>query len=181
MGSYEVQLRLHVLHDLLAVEGLPCEFGQLLGVLQGPGDLDGASPVHVIETLAEDEFLQDSFLHLRIAEDHLVVIGHRAASVRELRHQVEVVEGAHDGLRDKGPSLRVRHSTGIVGKEPLASPGVDHNQGDAGGHAGLEVAPESVEVVVDKDLALVVGATVVEDDDFLGRGILLGALVDAFD
>ena len=48
-------------------ESFCCEFGTFLGILENSRDLDGASPINIVEALTEDYFLKDAFFHFGIS------------------------------------------------------------------------------------------------------------------
>ncbi len=67
---------------------------------------DGASPVDVVEALAEDELLKCLLLQLALTVDHAVVVGHGVAPVGLLTDQEKVVVFAHR-FPDYGPGGQI--------------------------------------------------------------------------
>lgn len=126
--SYEVKLVAKV--DLVA-DVLRRERAQLLSVLHGCGDLDGAGPVHVVVALVVQQFLELAFLELGVAVDDLVVRGYGRATHRKLRDQVEVVVIAYQVGVHEGSGLRVACVSVVLPEELLADFLVDHNVGEA--------------------------------------------------
>lgn len=74
--SNEVEFVLQVIAQFLIVKDLAVELCALVSILHDPWNLNRASPVHIVEALREDQLLQHSLLHLRVGEDHLIVVGY---------------------------------------------------------------------------------------------------------
>ena len=86
--------------------------------MEDGGDLDGTSPVGVVEALREDQFLQVSLFQFAVAGDDLVVVGHDRPLEGLLRNDEEVVVFADDIRADQGAG---RHVLDFVAscEEPL--------------------------------------------------------------
>ena len=52
--------------DFLSFHDFGVELGAFLGVLEDCGNLDGASPVAIVEALGEDQFLEMSFFKFAV-------------------------------------------------------------------------------------------------------------------
>jgi hypothetical protein len=98
---------------------LPDECAQFLGVLQHPWNLDGSSPIHVVEALAVDEFLDDALLEAAVAVGHAVVGGLDGAAVALLGNQIELKVSPHCVAVDDGAGVRIDDVSALVYEELL--------------------------------------------------------------
>lgn len=87
----------------LSTNVLSYKHSQFLSVLQRSGYSHRASPVCVIKTFEIDQLLENTFLHIGIGVDYLVVGRSGCSSIAMLGYHVEVVIGTDD--------LRVDEST----------------------------------------------------------------------
>ena len=112
--------------NIFAIKDLCSELDTFLGVLKDCGDLDGASPVTVVEALTEDQLLKMSFFQLACLVDNLVVVWNNASLCGLLADDVEIVKVANDLSIDESSWWDI---SGFISnsEESLAIPEVDHH------------------------------------------------------
>lgn len=127
--SDEIQFVLQFLTDLPRIQDLSAELYALLSVLEDSWHFYRPRPVHVIETLAINQLLKRSFFHLRVGEDHPVMVWHCAASSRELGYDEEVIILGDDVLGYNCPSRNVSSLVPLHLEEPFVGFSIDEDEG----------------------------------------------------
>ena len=146
------------------------KFGSLLRILQNGRHFDAASPINIVEALAECNFLKYALLDLGVRVNDFVMIRHSGPPVWLLTHEVEIVVGWDQALADQGSSRDIHCFAVVVDEESFVGFDVDHSQGE--GHVGAWINFADIllglfdEVFVVK-ANLVTSARILENEDLI--------------